>query len=67
MYVPVNVSNGKGREEMWRFWKYMNECLRSFRRSRIMLIGDMNRRVCSNEVAGVVGRGAVSRWKKSEL
>ncbi len=57
VYVLANVSNGRGKEEMRKFWNDVNECLRSFERgSRIVLMGDMNGRVGSNEVAGVVGK-----------
>ena len=38
----------------------MNECLRSFTRgSRVMLLGDMNGRVSSNEITGMVGKWGV--------
>ena len=60
VYAPVNASSGKGREEMRKFWNDVNECLRSFERgSRIVLMGDMNGRVGSNEIAGVVGKWGV--------
>ncbi len=55
VYVPVNSSNGRGREEMRKFWNDVNECLRSFERgSRMVLMDDMNERVGRNEIAGVV-------------
>ncbi len=42
---------------MRKFWDDVNECLRSFERGiRIELMVDMNGRVVSNEVAGVVGK-----------
>ncbi len=45
---------------MRKFWNDINECLRSFERgSRIVLMGDMNGRVGSNRVAGVVGKWGV--------
>ena len=60
VYAPVNVVNGRGREEMRKFWNDVNECLRSFNRgTRIVLIGDMNGRVGSNEIAEVVGKWGV--------
>ena len=60
MYAPVNVSNGRGREEMRKFWNDVNECLRSFDTgSRIVLLGDMNGRVGSSEIAGLVGKWGV--------
>ncbi len=57
VYALVNVSNGRGREEMRKFWDDVNECLNSFERgSRIVLMGDMNGKVGRNEVTGVVGK-----------
>ncbi len=57
VYAPVNSSNGRGKEEMRKFWNDVNECLRSFERgNRIVLMGDMNGRVGRNEIAGVVGK-----------
>ena len=45
MYTPVNVRNGKGRDEM-KFWNDVNECLIEIRRgSRIALLVDMNGRL----------------------
>ncbi len=42
---------------MRKFWIDVNECLRSFEMARrIVLMGDMNGKVGSNEVAGVVGK-----------
>ena len=60
VYAPVNARSGKGREEMRKFWYNLNECLRRFERGRkIVLMGDMNGRVGSSEVAGVVGKWGV--------
>ena len=43
MYAPVDVRNGKEREEMRKFWNDVNGCLGNFERgSRIVLMGDMN-------------------------
>ncbi len=57
VYVPVNVSNGRGREEMRKFWDDVNECLKRFERgSRIVLMGDMNGKVGDSEAARVVGK-----------
>ena len=56
----MNARSGKGREEMRKFWYNLNECLRRFERGRkIVLMGDMNGRVGSSEVAGVVGKWGV--------
>ena len=65
MYAPVNVSNGKGREEMRKFWNDVDECLGRFERgSRIVLMGDMNGRVGRNEIAGVVGEWSACGWRE---
>ena len=57
LYAPVNVKSRKRREEMKKFWNYVNECLMEIETvSRIVLIEDMNGRVGSSEVAGVVGK-----------
>ena len=57
VYAPVSVSNGRGREEMRKFCNDVNDCLRSLERgSKIVLMGDMNGRVGSTEIAGVVGK-----------
>ncbi len=60
VHAPVNVSNGRGRKEMRKFWGDVNECLKRFERERrIVLMGDMNGKVGSNEVTGVVGKWSV--------
>ncbi len=60
VYVPVNSSNGRGREEMRKFWNDVNECLRSFERgSRIVQMDDTNGRVGRNEIDGVVRKWGV--------
>lgn len=57
MYAPVNVRNGKGREEMRRFWNDVNDCIKKLESGRrVVLIRDMNGRVGVVEVAGVVGK-----------
>ena len=58
---PANVGNGREREEMRKFWNDVNECLMSFEsESRIVLIGDINGRVGSNEIAGVVRKWGIN-------
>ena len=53
--APVNVINGIGKEEIGKFWNDMNKCFRSFERgSRMVLIGDINVSVGSNDTAGLV-------------
>ena len=43
--LPVNVRSGKEKEKK-KSWNDMNECLKEIgRRSRILLIGDMNGKV----------------------
>ncbi len=60
VYATVNVTNGREREEMRKFWNDVNEGLRSFDRgSRIELMVDMNGRVGRKEIAGVVGKWGV--------
>ena len=45
---------------MRKFWDYVDEWLRSFEiGSRIVLFGDMNGRVGSNDTAGVIGNWGV--------
>ena len=57
VYASVTISIGRGKEEMRKFWNDVNECLRSFKRgSRVVVMEDMNGRVGSNEIAGVVGK-----------
>ena len=46
VYALINVRSRKGKEEMKKFWNYVNECLMEIGRGcRIVFIGDMNRRV----------------------
>ena len=55
VYAPVNAKSGKGKEEMTKFWNYVNECLMEIERgSRIVLIGNMNGRIGNKEMAEVV-------------
>ncbi len=62
VYAPVNARNGKGREEMRKFWNDVNECLRKIvGGKRVVLIRDMNGRVGNSEVAGVVRKWGVDR------
>ncbi len=57
IYAPVNVKSGKGREEMREFKDEVNDCLGMFEKGRrIVVIGDINRRVGNSELAGVVGK-----------
>ena len=52
--APINERCGKGRE-VRKFWNDVNACMMKIGRgSRIVLIGDMNGRVGSNEIPGVV-------------
>ena len=58
VYAPVNVGSEKGKEDMKKFWNYVNECLMDIGRgSIIVLIGDMNGRIVNKEMVGVAGKG----------
>ncbi len=60
IYAPVNVKSGKGREKMREFWDEVNECLEMFEEGRrIVMFGDMNGRVGTSKLAGVVGKWGV--------
>lgn len=46
-----------GREEIIKFWNYINDCLRKFEGGRkVLLMGDMNTKVENSEMAQVVGK-----------
>lgn len=53
VYVPVNVASRKGREEIRKFWNYVNNCLRNIESGRRAVL-DMKGRVGNCEVAWVV-------------
>ena len=54
-----NCKCRKGREEIKKFWNDVNECLMEIRRSKIVLIEDINERVENSDIACVVGKLAV--------
>ncbi len=53
------MKSGKGREKIREFWDEVNDCLGMSEKGRIVVFGDMNRRVGNNELAGVVGKSEV--------
>jgi len=60
VYAPVNMKTTKGRDEMRKFWKNLNECLSDFESERkVIVMGDMNAKVGYEEVDGVVGKWGV--------
>ncbi len=60
IYAPVNVKSGKGREKLREFGDDVNDCVGMFETGRtIVVFGDMNGRVGSSELAGVVAKWGV--------
>ena len=60
VYAPVNMKTTKGKEEMKKFWKNLNECLSEFESERkVIVMGDMNAKVGCEEIEGIVGKWGV--------
>lgn len=52
VYASMNVRNGRGREEVRKFWNDMDECLRRFESwIRVVLNRDNSGRVGCSEIA----------------
>lgn len=54
------MSEREKREDMRKFWNYMNDCLRRFERwIKVVLDGDMNLTVERNKISGVVRKSYI--------
>ena len=60
VYAPVNKRTLKGKSEMRKFWKDLNECIECFEIERkVIVMGDMNAKVGDERVDEVVGKWGV--------
>ena len=56
-YAPVNVTSGKGKEEMRKFWSDLNECGKELQeKGKIIILGDMNAKVGNVSREKIVGQ-----------
>ncbi len=57
---PVHETGMKGKMKLEKFWEDLGQLLKKFENvRRVFLLGDMNVRVGSTEIGGVVGRYGV--------
>ncbi len=62
VYAPVNEKEMKGKMKLEKFWEDLGQVLKKFENvGRVFLLGDMNARVGSTEIGGVVGKYGVDR------
>ncbi len=60
VYAPVNEKEMKGRMKLEKFWEDLGQLLKKFENvRRVFLLGDMNARVGSTKIRGVVGKYGV--------
>ncbi len=60
VYTPVNERGMKGKMKLVKFWEDVGQVVKKFENvRRLFLLGDMNARVGSKEIGGVVGRYGV--------
>ncbi len=60
VYAPVNEKGMKGKMKLEKFWEDLSQVIKKFENVRIVfLLGDMNARVGSPEIGGVVGKYGV--------
>ncbi len=60
MYAPVNEKGTNGKMKLEKFWEDLGQLLKKFENvRRVFLLGDMNVRVGSTEIGGVVGKYGV--------
>ncbi len=57
VYAPVNEKRMKGKMKLEKFWEDLGQLLKKFENvRRVFVLGDMNVRVGSTEIGGVVGK-----------
>ncbi len=62
VYAPVNEKGMKGKMKLEKFLEDLGQLLKKFENvRRVFLLGDMNARVGSTEIGGVVGKYGVDR------
>ncbi len=67
VYAPVNEKGIKGKMKFEKFWEELGQLLKKFENvRRIFLLGDMNVRVGSTEIGGVVGKFGVDGLNENE-
>ncbi len=59
VYAPVNEKGMKGKMKLEKFWEDLGQLLKKFENVRIFVLGNMNARVGSTEIGGVVGKYGV--------
>ncbi len=60
MYAPVHEKGIKGKMKLEKFWEELGQLLKKFENvRRVFLLGNMNARVGSTEIGGVVGKFGV--------
>ncbi len=60
VYTPVNEKGMKGKMKLEKFWEDLGQLLKKFENvRRVFLLGDMNMRVGSKDIGGVVGKYGV--------
>ncbi len=58
-YAPVNEKGIKGKMRLEKFWEDLGQLLKKFENVKVFVFGDMNARVGSTEIGGVVGKYVV--------
>ncbi len=62
---PMNEKEMKGKMKLDRFWEDLGQLLKKFENvRRVFLLGDMNARVRSTEIGGVLGKYGVDGVKE---
>ncbi len=60
VYAPVNEKGMKGKMKLEKFWEDLGQLLKKFENvRRVFILGDMNAKVGSTEIGGVVGKYGV--------
>ncbi len=64
--LTVNEKGMKGKMKVEKFWEYLGQLLKKYENVRsVFLFGDMNARVGSTEIGGVVGMYGVDGVNKN--
>ncbi len=66
VYAPVNEKGLKGKMKLEKFWEDLGQLLKKFENVRgVFVLGDMNARVGSTEIGGVIGKYGVDRMNEN--